>query len=353
MPKIKFIWLFVYVALAAACILLGTGLFVSCENPQKPEPELLPPSNVRAELVGEKFHVAWDEAGSGLCYEILRKDGVGAFSVITGSPVSDPSYTDSGFPTDSTLVYAVRSVSGDRCSQPSTPSNPVSRFILGLKASRLEYTNRVVITWTPYAGASGYVVYRFTPTAPSPTIIGKPAACEWIDNAVDPDSPYFYQVSWMESTTEKGTGGPIVLGIYSHIKDYYEPNNDYKDIDPQTVTSVFDPLQPPLIYSFGDTKGNIYTDTDWYKYVGPALPVTVTVTIPADSQFNDGELLLSFFYNNTLFPSASLHRGSNPKTFDNFGTATGNVSVYLKISPSVPSSRQVMGTYTVSIANGF
>jgi hypothetical protein len=340
------------IAIGISAIPIFFAFFVSCENPSPADPELLAPKSVKAELMGEEFHVTWEKQETGCAYEVSRKTGEGEYRPVSASPVNDAFFVDTDFPEDCSLQYTVKSVRGGHCSPTSPPSNTVSRYILNLKASRLEYTDRIDVSWSAYEGANGYVVYRHDPACSIPSIIGQPEGCEFVDTTGDMNTAYFYQVSWMEKNTEKGTGGPKALGLYSDQKDFYEPNDDFEEIEPQSGTSVFNPGQPPLMYSFGDPGGNIYADTDWYKYYGPALPVKVTITLPEASLFENGELEFSFFYNNTSTPSLDIYRGTSQFLFDNFGSVQGDVGVYFKIFPSVASTRQVMGTYTVEIRTG-
>ncbi|MBN2535297.1 MAG: hypothetical protein JXB88_20625 [Spirochaetales bacterium] len=97
-------------------------------TPDKPAP---PPSTVTVLRDGIDFRVIWTDVSGVDSYQVYRKQGEGSFYALDGAEVFLPEYSDGSYPKDTTLQYAVKSISGSIYSELSKAS-PVSRICSGI-----------------------------------------------------------------------------------------------------------------------------------------------------------------------------------------------------------------------------
>lgn len=329
-------------------------LFFSCSdtNPAK-DNTLASPSTINAEFNNGQIEITWSSVSDATSYEIYRKDGLLTYTLV--DTTSAASYSDDGYPKDTTVQYAVKSLNGEFASPLSDPSESLSEWVRNLEVSILEFDNKIRLTWDSQIEAESYVVYRSTTRngAPTPlyTFSTASANVEYIDSTANVNTPYFYQIRWTKGADEYGDSSPTPMGLFSDTVDIGEPlNNDVLTLNGGTYVEVS--ATPPILYSFGDGMGSVEADTDWFCFEGfEGDVVVVDVTKPA--AFSDGEVFIQFYYDETLYPAQNINGTVSTKTFnipdaDNSGDAA---TLYFKIYAVTGSASSIIDDYSVSADN--
>ncbi|MBN2440953.1 MAG: hypothetical protein JXJ04_06395 [Spirochaetales bacterium] len=321
---------------------------------------VLPPETVEADFVDAVPQVVWSSVDLADTYEIYRQDGVGEYRLTGTVEASAHTFADPGFPRNVSFNYTVVSKCGHYYSRPSKPSNNLSKYIRNLEATKLEYTDRIIITWQEAYNADNYRVFRYLSKDEEPLVIGETDTPGFADTFCKKNVLYYYRVTWDSHNTEYGTGGPFADGICSDYIDFYEPNDRITDIENQQISTVFVRGQPPYIFSFYDNSGGTSIDTDWYKYSGPPRMICIKVSLPFDSVFNEHELFFRFYYNNSLQPEQPLYAEWTDMTqnewgrtfiFDNFDTHADTMELYYTIYPLLPTTIHKFGSYRIEISD--
>ncbi len=159
---------------------------------------------------------------------------------------------------------------------PTAPAAPT-----GLAASKDTYADKVQVTWTASAGATGYDVYRNT-TNSSGTATKLNASdittTTYDDTAAVPDVTYYY---WIVARNSAGSSvfSTSDTGLRTAMATEAEPNNLYATA--QNLGSV----TGPLYVSAGLSSAG---DIDWYKFTLPALGGT-NIAIAFTGDFGAGQ----------------------------------------------------------------
>jgi hypothetical protein len=323
-------------------------LFITCDGPSPVISPGQPPGWVSAEFAGDRIIVEWDNPDDSDLYKVYRKDG--NMDYIELAECTSPVFCDEHYREEDVMSYIVCChYPGGGWTDPSPPSNNVSKYIQKVEASILQFDDRIEVTWDEQSQALSYNVYRYLSKAdPNPVIFPDIMTTVFTDQYRENDplspganKPYYYQVTWNQenygSSVEYGQGGVYALGIYSTEVDYYEINNDWTDLEDQESCSVFSKDQPPITFCLDDGE----KDDDWYKYYGPVENVFILINVPYDSQFTD-QLRFQFYtdFNKEYGPVQMMYQGDNFFNFsfndyaNNPGEITdnsGNVSVYFRI----------------------
>jgi hypothetical protein len=279
--------------------------------------------------------------------------------------VTTSTYLDgalAGVDSDESVRYSVQARLGDRVSELSAASNGTSLHVLGVRASRLQATDRISLSWDRHGEASAYRLYRSSdPAMSAPVSLALTSDCRYDDLISSDDNPnsgtvYFYVVAWLKDGVEHGrSGARPVAGLVGCGIDYYEPNDDWSYLQSQAASSVFTPNQPPVMFAIIDGSGDVIEDIDWYKYVGSSRnAVTVHVELPIDSPFADGELVFQFYHGGRWYPASAqaIRRGTNSFVFGDFRQDAPTDAVYFCIKPKLSNFRIVAGCYRVKLSNG-
>jgi len=153
--------------------------------------------------------------------------------------------------------------------------------VSGVTIRRLEFTDRIRLTWAASADAESYKIYRYTEKeeAAYDRVFSSPGnVFEDTKETAVKDTPYYYKVSAVAGGVESEKSANFTEGIYSTLQtDNYEPNDDIlqaQEIKTGTFTA--------LIYSFNQGRAQ---DRDWYKFsAGTGTDFyTLKITLPADS----------------------------------------------------------------------
>ncbi|MBB6478466.1 hypothetical protein [Spirochaeta isovalerica] len=316
------------------------------------------PDAVSAAFGNGGIEITWVTVADATAYEVYRKDGYEEYQLI--STATSPSFSDTSYPKNLTVQYAVKSLSGTFPSPMSDPSESLTEWIRNIKVSKLQYTDRVSLSWEKQVEADEYVVYRGAYINDSPIEIARFSSSDSIveysdvyvgSGVPEVNVPYYYQIRWVKTGIEYGSSSPVHLGVYSTSVDTGEPGDD----DIQTVsggTYVQDPSYPPIVYSFGDGDGGVEADVDWYIYEGNKGDA-VSVEIQKPASFEDNELYIQFSYNDVLSSPIPISGLSHQEIYDIpdplfSGEST---SLFFKIYPVTGSSENKIGSYTVSISN--
>ena len=96
----------------------------------------------------------------------------------------------------------------------SAPSNYISLYVQNVRATQLEYTDKIRITWDIHPDAIiNFRVYRDTDKAnPSVLPIASNVSTNSYEDAdVVAGTAYFYRVSWVDADGEHGEDGFYAL----------------------------------------------------------------------------------------------------------------------------------------------
>lgn len=351
------------------------GFLLSCTTPTNVQLQVAAknPTWVKAEfqLDGStpKVHVTWQ--ASAKSYKVYRQLGTGGWVLLT-TGLAATSFDDTSYysglvdPTKPEPVSYSVQAAGVTASR--ALSNPTAPVVLNTKASLFTVAGTIHLQWQAHPEAQSYKVYRYpngndgsnTPVMIKDALSASAGTMTWDDVSVsggDPkvNQPYYYLVTWVKDSVEYGTsdmGGYYTMGANSTQTDLYEPANEDWSFLPADAT-LFNSLQPPLVYSFADGNGGQVNDTDWYKAITDAANATVvTVNIPNDTAYQNGELEFKFRYNNTDYAAQGLVKGDNTFIFSTYAPgASGNQTVYFNIQPHLFSPRNVVSPYTVTVSS--
>lgn len=376
---VRFLRCCILVSLAALAVACGVSRsYLDPDRPYDPDdgtnPRVRPPASVSASYVEDgvgagRIEVQWDASAPG--YALYRRLGNGDWLLIAAG-LDDERYVDTRYyenapvGNDRPLVrYAVRGLSGHYESTLSAPSVGTAPVVTGANASILSEIGRIRLRWEAHPEADSYRVYRYeNQVDPSvdPVLVASGLAASalpyWDDastspsNAPTPLVPYQYLVTWVRDGHEYGLeGGGYALGVYSSSADRYEPNDNSGEISDDS--SVFDPAQPPFIYSFADASGDQVRDADWYLWNAPAgESFIVRVTLPPGGGVPSGSLVFRFYAGGVFYPAVGqeIAEGTNEFRFTNFPAgATGTVPVYFVVETKPNLTTNVFGTYGVEI----
>lgn len=341
-------------------LVLIAGSLFSCKGPTGiiPEPSLLVlecPENITPEFKDGNILITWSTVENAAEYYIYRKDGNSDFSLINSSPLT--TFLDSDYPKDAAIQYAVKSVDGTVQSELSSPSVRLTEWITNVEVSVLEFTDRIRITWDKQTEADKYIIYRSSSRngdllelariSVSENILEFEDKSDAANNAPKADTPYFYQIQWIKDDVLYGVTCPGTLGGFSSTVDIAEPlNNDF-----QTMVAgnfIQDNSNPPVLYSFGDGKGEIDADIDWYQYVGHGGD-EVDIEIAKPSEFKKIEL--QYYYNGEY--STPIIIDSNPYNFiyNIPGSPEEEAILYFSIIPVSTTTDNIFGTYSIVISS--
>jgi len=348
------------------CVFICFSFFIiHCSPPGDSSPPDQPavPTNVTVLRSGADFQVTWSGVSGADAYQVYRRQGNGSFFLLAGAEVDATEYTqsDGSYPKDTTLQYAVKSISGVAYSELSDPSNMVSAWVQNLEPSRLAYNDRIRLTWDVHPEAPEYYnVYRYVKSGPDTYNLDKTFSnithnyYEDTDAGLSPETPYFYRVTWVGLVntvpTEFGQDAPLQYGVFSDTKtDVNEPNDDYTD----AMRLEKDVMANGVLYSYGDGGGGVVSDTDWYKYTGAAgKSICVTINYPDPTQFQNGDLHFEFYYEGVPQGAQDIIIDPIPNiNFFNFDipAAAGTVDLYFRIYSTIGSARKVTGEYTIKM----
>jgi hypothetical protein len=340
---------------ALVFILFILVFFAACPSPNSGSigPVLDPPKNVFAGFENNIPKVSWDAASDADQYLVYRKAGDGPFLPVEN--VGSTSFTDTSFPKDKKLQYAVQSRQNDIFSNLSSPSNYISLYVQNVRATQLEYTDKIRVTWDIHPDpVVSFKVYRYlSKDGQNPQIyfdISDNYFEDTASNGIQAGTPYFYRVSWVDGDGEHGKDGFYSLGVFNGLTDIGEPNNDVSEAkDLSFVSDIKEFSVDASIFSFSDGIGSSMSDTDWYvfkKTSGESRTLFVTVNFPSGSQFN-GKLRLRFFHNGQFEGSGAqtLYADNKPALFD---LAAGADTVYFVVDSNIPSTYSLIESYTIT-----
>lgn len=164
---------------------------------------------------GSTATITWDAVGDATRYEVRRRTPTTAF-LLRGSPTTNR-FDDTNMVPGTTYTYVVQSVTPGGTSARSTelsltmprpPGRPTN------VAASTGQVDRITVSWTAPAGATGYLVSRFA-TADATTPVGDPAVVEvtgtsFVDT-VTPNTTRFYEVQ-AKNVAGASTPSPRVSG---------------------------------------------------------------------------------------------------------------------------------------------
>ncbi len=246
--------------------------------------------------------------------------------------------------------------SGTSSSSSSTSTGGNNYKVDGsLKATVLTQANKITITWNAVSGVTGYALYKYISKTDANPVRITVASNSYEDTTCTAGAPYFYKVACIKDTDEYPKTDYFAFGICYTSIDYYESYNDDISNIINNPTDLFDPGNPPVIYSVSDGAGNTIRDTDWYKYNGPQTTVFARITLPADTAFDDGELTFKWYYNGSYSGAAQpIVKGiTNEFSFSDFGGAAGDIDLYCEITISTPAGVNKIGSYQMDISTSF
>lgn len=169
--------------------------------------------------------------------------------------------------------------------KPDSPSEPSNILVSNVKASRLEFTDKIRITWDNVPTAGLYKVYRYMNPSDTETPLMFTSASNVFDdlktmeNGASQNIPYYYRVSCIVGSTEQPMSANYTQGIYSSETDPFEPNDSQAEVAVVGSSQCF-----ASIYSF---QNGVFKDEDWYKYPYPGSDIALRITVNIDESLKD------------------------------------------------------------------
>ncbi|HEX3047903.1 MAG TPA: hypothetical protein VHY08_24340, partial [Bacillota bacterium] len=167
--NLKCVWLMICL-LSLALLLTSCGgggsKRVRSHNPTPtpiPSGPLVPPSAVNVARTDDGLCISWSTVTGAKFYHLLRKDGKGDFALIPSPDyqISNTSWTDTNYPKDKTVQYAVVALNQTEFSTLSEPSAPISEYVQGVTASILKYSKGIELNWSVHPeNPTQYKIYR-------------------------------------------------------------------------------------------------------------------------------------------------------------------------------------------------
>jgi|GEM_PF-4731050 len=313
------------------------------------EVSILAPTNAVAKVDGDNIIISWDAVSGAVNYQIYREVD-GAVTVLIDDAYVSTMYIDTNFPKNQSLRYIITASSAKCTSDPSC-TNDISMYVLDIETTKLEFTNKTVVSWSKHDSAIKYNVYRYESNNSTPVLISSGyTGTVFEDTTVSQDTSYFYQITWIDSLNiEHGLNSSLYLGIRGSQVDPHEPNDILDDYSgPLDYDIVYD----AMLYSFANKDDEVYADTDFYYFEYPDDPegLTVHVNLPVNTNFNNGELKFRF-YNGSYSQEYNIYKGDNSFFYDDYSSE--DAGVYFKIYTDIDSSRSVIGSYQFEIKQGF
>lgn len=315
-----------------------------------PTPEEVPVvSDLVASKSGMNIELNWSYSSSFDSFAIYRKVGeLTPVEIISG--LTDHTYSDSTVPYDSDITYSIYVKHKGNLSKVSNSTNiiRVNREdikVSEVKASILEFSDKIRLTWKPVRGATSYKVYRYKNRDGAYESVITTELCELNDVTVLKDTAYYYKVLWVYNSVEYGDVESRIFGLYSDTIDIYEPNDNITKIENELGSTIFDNTKSALIYSFKNGK----KDIDYYKYSGSQEYLKVIINLePANSS---GLIKVQVIHNNTVKKEQTITSGKNIITFNSYGDLLSTDQVYIKVySESI--SEFFFAKYKVNITIG-
>ncbi|HCL56899.1 MAG TPA: hypothetical protein DHW82_07820 [Spirochaetia bacterium] len=185
----------------------------------------LVPAGVSASagIYATKISLSWTAVTEASSYNVYRAtSSTGTFAKINTSAVTTTTYDDSDTTlTTATYYYKVSSVDANNAesAMSSAGSGSLKDLIpTGVSASYLAYTDKVVVSWTAQADASGYNIYRAsspsgTYTKLNPTPI---TSTTYNDTTASSGSNYYYKVTSLNANSLESSQSSYASGIKAH-----------------------------------------------------------------------------------------------------------------------------------------
>jgi hypothetical protein len=212
---------------------------------------------------------------------------------------------------------------------PAVPSNVV--------ASKLEFTDKIKVTWDEVTEADAYKVYRYAQYGSTePEEVMRCEVNYIYDESASTDTPHYYRVASVGNDAESGQSANYVLGIAGSVyelTDINEPND--KNMPPKVIAKGL--IYDASIYTF---QNGVAQDEDYYVYDDIDMISGIRVTLPDDTPFT-GPL-----YSLQIKIDGSLHTlvpGQN-----NFSYAVTNVVLRIDFENPSPELDKI-GTYTIEL----
>lgn len=209
---------------------------------------------------------------------------------------------------------------------PPVPSN--------VAASKLEFTDKIKVTWDYVAEADSYRVYRYTHSDDTEPENVTDSIVNYIDDeSASADTPHYYRVSSVGNGAESKQSSNYVLGIASSKDDFIDINEP-NDSTPAGIVKDF--IYDASVYTF---QNGAAQDRDYYVCTGTISGIKVT--LPDDTPFTA--------------PLCSLRIKINDGTpqllvpgLNSFPFTTTNIAIRVDFENSSPDLEKI-GTYSIEL----
>lgn len=185
----------------------------------KPTPA--PVKNLKAVSYGANIKLTWSASNDCDGYIIYRQIGKGKFEyryIVKGNGFIDSTAKLNEY--NFYRVYAYKEVNGKKVISSSLNyvySKPILGSVINLKAKGIS-NHQILITWNPYQGADGYLVYRQSPGTNKFQYLLKTSSTGFKDLVKENDKYYFYRVYPYKEINGKMKIGTSANYVYSKSK---------------------------------------------------------------------------------------------------------------------------------------
>jgi fibronectin type 3 domain-containing protein len=147
--------------------------------------------------------VTWNAVAGATGYKVFRAVGSGTATQLGSTASGILTFADGTAQPGTTYQFTVRATTaaGDSASSAADAGTRSTPAPTGVSATDGAHTDKVVVTWTAVAGATGYKIFRGTGSATPTTQVGTSATSSYTDTTAAPGTTYRYAV---KATTAAG-----------------------------------------------------------------------------------------------------------------------------------------------------
>jgi hypothetical protein len=247
--------------------------------------------------------VTWSAVAGATGYKVFRAVGSGTAALVGSTAAGVRTFADTTAVPETTYQFTVRATTAAGDSAASTPDAGTrgTPAPTGLAASDGAHTDKVALTWTAVAGATGYKIFRGTGSATPTVQIGTSPSNTYADTTAAPGTLYSYAV---KTTTTFGDSAASAT------------DTGYRSIaSPTGVIASDGNGTGPVTVTWNAASGA--TGYKVFRAAGSATPTQVGSTTASVRTFSDSAAVAGTLYKYTV--KAVMTTGDSPSSAPDTG----------------------------------
>jgi fibronectin type 3 domain-containing protein len=178
------------------------------------------PTGVTGDARNGQVLVSWTSAGAGASYVVWRATAVGGPYVAVSAASASDGFTDATVANGTTYYYVVQNVGGGAGSYsvesaPLTPQAALPTAPTGLLA--MAGSTWAGLSWSPVAGATGYVVMRGTTPGGPYVTLAEPLDTTFADTNAQNGTTYYYVVAASDAAGAGAVSAEVSAAVASNL----------------------------------------------------------------------------------------------------------------------------------------